>query len=100
MTTPKNCAVVSLIKKGNLEDIIDPGLKGKINLDSLRKFAGIAHKCVADHDVDHTSMSDVLLMLKYTSVEGESEWRETCNQRQGKRCFTSSHKHRRELDDE
>ncbi|KAK7291712.1 hypothetical protein RIF29_07079 [Crotalaria pallida] len=57
-------ALLSL-KKGTLEDIIDPLLKGKINPHCLKTFVETAEKCVADCGLDRPSMNDVLWKLEF-----------------------------------
>ncbi|XP_057953789.1 probable receptor-like protein kinase At5g59700 [Malania oleifera] len=52
-------------KTGQLEQIIDPNLVGKIKQDSLRKFVETAEKCLADHGADRPSMEEVLYNLEH-----------------------------------
>ncbi|XP_057427210.1 receptor-like protein kinase ANXUR1 [Lotus japonicus] len=52
-------------RRGTLEDIIDPNLKGKINPESLKKFADAAEKCLSDHGLDRPTMNDLLWNLEF-----------------------------------
>ncbi|XP_027169654.1 probable receptor-like protein kinase At5g24010 [Coffea eugenioides] len=50
-------------KKGLLEQIIDPHLKGQIRPTSLKKLGETAEKCLVDYGVDRPTMGDVLRNL-------------------------------------
>lgn len=52
-------------KKGLLEEIIDPLLRGQIDPNSLRKFSDIAEKCLEEDGADRPTMSDVIWDLEY-----------------------------------
>ncbi|XP_019155005.1 PREDICTED: probable receptor-like protein kinase At5g24010 [Ipomoea nil] len=52
-------------KKGQVEEIIDPWLVGKINPGSLKIFGETAGKCLQDNGIDRPSMGDVLWGLEY-----------------------------------
>ncbi|KAK9748090.1 hypothetical protein RND81_02G035200 [Saponaria officinalis] len=56
---------MSNYRKGDLEKVIDPNLKGMINPGSLKKYVEAAEKCLAEYGVDRPSMGDVLWHLEY-----------------------------------
>ncbi|KAL5753052.1 hypothetical protein ACOSP7_023228 [Xanthoceras sorbifolium] len=53
------------LKNGQLEEIVDPFLLGKINPNSLRKFGELVGKCLKENGVDRPTMRDVLWDLEY-----------------------------------
>ncbi|KAJ8546240.1 hypothetical protein K7X08_018823 [Anisodus acutangulus] len=52
-------------KKGNLEQIVDPSLEGKIAPECLNKFAEAAYSCLRDEGVQRPPMSDVVWSLEF-----------------------------------
>ncbi|XP_068336084.1 receptor-like protein kinase FERONIA [Pyrus communis] len=51
--------------KGELDQIMDPNLKGKIGTACVNKFADIAMSCMHDNGIDRPSMNDVVGGLEF-----------------------------------
>ncbi|KAA8530448.1 hypothetical protein F0562_005157 [Nyssa sinensis] len=61
-------------KKGTLDQISDPYLKGKIVPESLKKFGEIAVNCVDDEGIKRPSMNEVLWSLEFAlELQGSAE---------------------------
>ncbi|WMV17316.1 hypothetical protein MTR67_010701 [Solanum verrucosum] len=52
-------------EKRNVEQIIDPNLKGQIAPECLRKFAELAYHCLREQGVERPSMGDVVRSLEF-----------------------------------
>ncbi|XVF06342.1 hypothetical protein REPUB_Repub06bG0039600 [Reevesia pubescens] len=67
-------------RKGVLEDIIDPHLKGKINPECLKKFADTAEKCLSDQGLERPHMGDVLWNLEFAlQLQETADGSKTCS---------------------
>ncbi|XP_050228533.1 receptor-like protein kinase FERONIA [Mercurialis annua] len=53
------------IKNGNIHQIIDPYLMGKISPDCFNKFVETAESCVRDNGTERPSMHDVMQKLEF-----------------------------------
>lgn len=51
-------------RKGTVNEIIDPQLKGKINPECVKTFADMAEKCLGDCGIHRPSMGDVVQNLE------------------------------------
>ncbi|XP_019165654.1 PREDICTED: probable receptor-like protein kinase At1g30570 [Ipomoea nil] len=60
-------------KKGILETIIDPSLRGNYSPKSLKSFAEIAEKCLADEGVARPTMGELLCHLEY-ALQLQDSW--------------------------
>ncbi|KAJ4719686.1 Receptor-like protein kinase [Melia azedarach] len=70
-------------RKGVLEDLIDPHLKGKLNQECLKKFADTAEKCLSEVGLERPSMGDVLWNLEFAlQLVESSEDTSHCSRRQ------------------
>ncbi|CAN6571899.1 unnamed protein product [Malus baccata var. baccata] len=55
----KNCH-----RNGELDQIIDPSMRGKIEIESLNKFVEIAMSCISDRGIERPPMNDVVRGLE------------------------------------
>ncbi|KAG0454280.1 hypothetical protein HPP92_025584 [Vanilla planifolia] len=74
---------VHCLNKGNLDRIVDPCLKGKVDSMSLKKFGETAERCLAQYGVDRPAMGDVLWNLEYVLQIHESKH---CQQSLSQQC--------------
>ncbi|KAF8399636.1 hypothetical protein HHK36_015505 [Tetracentron sinense] len=52
-------------RRGTLDQIIDPFLRGKISPECLKKFGEIAEKCLLDQGIERPAMGDVVWSLEF-----------------------------------
>ncbi|KAG7574196.1 Protein kinase domain [Arabidopsis suecica] len=56
---------MKLVKKGKLEDIIDPFLEGKVKLEEVKKYCEITEKCLSQNGIERPTMGDLLWNLEF-----------------------------------
>ncbi|KAL1191580.1 putative receptor-like protein kinase [Cardamine amara subsp. amara] len=54
-----------LLKKGKMEEIIDPFLDGKVKLEEVKKYCEITEKCLAQDGIERPTMGDLLWNLEF-----------------------------------
>ncbi|KAB2610402.1 receptor-like protein kinase FERONIA [Pyrus ussuriensis x Pyrus communis] len=77
----KNCH-----RNGELDQIIDPSMRGKIEIESLNKFVEIAMSCISDRGIEQPPMNDVVRGLEFAlqlhqkniGTEGYNEVTDQC----------------------
>ncbi|XP_071738358.1 receptor-like protein kinase ANXUR2 [Rutidosis leptorrhynchoides] len=52
-------------RKGTLEEMVDPHLKGTIKPEAFKKFTDCSLRCLADHGLERPTMGDVLWTLEF-----------------------------------
>lgn len=61
-------------RKGTLEEMVDPQLKGKIKPEAFNKFTDCSLRCLSDHGLERPSMGDVLWTLEFVHrIETKAE---------------------------
>lgn len=60
------------LKKGTIDQLVDPYLHGKISSQCLKKFTEMAEKCVLEQGIERPSMGDVLWNLEFALQLQES----------------------------
>ncbi|CAG7880845.1 unnamed protein product [Brassica rapa] len=56
---------MKLVKKGKMEEIIDPFLDGKVKLEEVKKYCELTEKCLAQEGVERPTMGDLLWNLEF-----------------------------------
>ncbi|KAF8108311.1 hypothetical protein N665_0111s0024 [Sinapis alba] len=56
---------MKLVKKGKIEEIIDPFLDGKVKLEEVNKYCELTEKCLAQNGVERPTMGDLLWNLEF-----------------------------------
>ncbi|CAN8317263.1 unnamed protein product [Cochlearia groenlandica] len=56
---------MKLVKKGKVEEIIDPFLEGKVKLEEIKKYCEVTEKCLAQNGTERPTMGDLLWNLEF-----------------------------------
>ncbi|EOA29113.1 hypothetical protein CARUB_v10025380mg [Capsella rubella] len=56
---------MKLVKKGKLEEIVDPFLDGKVKAEEVKKYSEITEKCLAQSGIERPTMGDLLWNLEF-----------------------------------
>ncbi|KAJ0520510.1 putative protein kinase RLK-Pelle-CrRLK1L-1 family [Helianthus annuus] len=67
-------------RKGTLEEMVDPHLKGTIQPEAFKKFTDCSLRCLSDHGLERPSMGDVLWTLEFI-LKLEAKGDETRNEK-------------------
>ncbi|XP_042025926.1 receptor-like protein kinase FERONIA [Salvia splendens] len=62
-----------MIKKGRVNQIVDPSLRDEIRSDSINTFVGIADRCLSDELRNRPTMSQVVSQLEFALEQQESK---------------------------
>ncbi|KAJ4906786.1 putative receptor-like protein kinase [Raphanus sativus] len=56
---------MKLVKKGKMEEILDPFLDGKVKVEEVKKYCELTEKCLAQNGVERPTMGDLLWNLEF-----------------------------------
>ncbi|KAF2615293.1 hypothetical protein F2Q70_00008630 [Brassica cretica] len=56
---------MKLVKKGKMEEIVDPFLDGNVKLEEVKKYCELTEKCLAQDGVERPTMGDLLWNLEF-----------------------------------
>ncbi|CAH2079498.1 unnamed protein product [Thlaspi arvense] len=69
---------MKLVKKGKLEESIDPFLEGKVRLEEMKKYCEITEMCLAQNGTERPTMGDLLwnveFMLQAQAKDRKQQW--------------------------
>uniref|UniRef100_A0A1J3D3M2 Putative receptor-like protein kinase n=1 Tax=Noccaea caerulescens TaxID=107243 RepID=A0A1J3D3M2_NOCCA len=56
---------MKLVKKGKVEEILDPFLEGKVKIEEMKKYCEITEKCLGQNGSERPTMGDLLWNLEF-----------------------------------